>query len=145
LAELVAINSGAACMVSPEGSPVSASFDRIVVAWNGSREARHALGEGMAFIEAARDVRVVTIGWEPDQGSIDDLLRHLAVHGVEAGFERVTNHVDHGTAIIDRCARFGADLLIMGAFAHPPATEMILGGATRTVLNETPLPVLMAH
>jgi nucleotide-binding universal stress UspA family protein len=33
----------------------------------------------------------------------------------------------------------------MGAFAHAPATEMVLGGVTRTVLNESPLPVLIAH
>ncbi|WP_229632084.1 universal stress protein [Pseudoduganella violaceinigra] len=33
----------------------------------------------------------------------------------------------------------------MGAYGHSRFREMMLGGATRTVLAETTLPVLMAH
>jgi nucleotide-binding universal stress UspA family protein len=33
----------------------------------------------------------------------------------------------------------------MGAYGHTRAREFVLGGATRTVLREAPLPVLLSH
>ncbi len=145
LAELVALTSGTPCLLAAERFPVPSIFDRVLIAWNGSGQARHALGEGMMFLEQAKTVRLVTIGCDPGQAGIDDILRHLAAHGVDAGFERVTNRKDAGEALLERCVKFGADLMIMGAYAHAPASEMILGGATRTVLREARIPVLMAH
>ena len=38
-----------------------------------------------------------------------------------------------------------ADLLVMGAYAHSRMRELVLGGATRTILESMTLPVLMAH
>ena len=38
-----------------------------------------------------------------------------------------------------------ADLLVMGAYGHSRFREAILGGATRNMLEQTTVPVLMAH
>ena len=74
------------------------------------------------------------------------MLRHLARHGIEATLERVCKaHEDDGSVLLRQCDRFDADLLVMGAYGHSRATELILGGATRTVLAEASLPVLMSH
>ena len=35
------------------------------------------------------------------------------------------------------------DLLIMGAYSHPRLVEVLLGGATREILREACLPVLL--
>jgi nucleotide-binding universal stress UspA family protein len=37
------------------------------------------------------------------------------------------------------------DLLVMGVYAHARLRELVLGGATRTILKKMTLPVLMAH
>ena len=74
-----------------------------------------------------------------------EVLHHLAAHGVRAEFERVSAGEETGSTLLDCCAGFGADLMIMGAYARSPVAEMVVGGATRTVLNRTSLPVLVAH
>jgi nucleotide-binding universal stress UspA family protein len=47
--------------------------------------------------------------------------------------------------LLSRASDFEADLLVMGAYGHARVRELLLGGATRTVLASTPVPVLMSH
>ncbi|WP_367828626.1 universal stress protein [Ketogulonicigenium vulgare] len=42
-------------------------------------------------------------------------------------------------------ADHGADVLVMGAYGHSRLRQAVLGGTTRSMLNEMPLPVLMSH
>jgi nucleotide-binding universal stress UspA family protein len=147
LAELTALASGTPCLAIPEEAPPPALFDRIILAWNGSREAKRALEDGLIFLKRAKCVRVLVVNGDPEQAEADkQIVRHLARHGVEAGLERVhVLHEDDGSALLRQCAQFGADLLVMGAYGHSRIAELILGGATRTVLAEATLPVLMSH
>ena len=39
----------------------------------------------------------------------------------------------------------GCDLVVMGAYGHSRFREAILGGATRDMLTDAPVPVLMAR
>ena len=39
----------------------------------------------------------------------------------------------------------GVDLLVMGAYGHRRTRELLLGGATRDILREMTVPVLMSH
>ena len=38
-----------------------------------------------------------------------------------------------------------ADLIVMGAYGHSRVRELVLGGATRTLLGSMTGPVLMSH
>jgi len=38
-----------------------------------------------------------------------------------------------------------ADLLVMGGYGHSRFREILLGGATRTILESMTVPVLMSH
>jgi nucleotide-binding universal stress UspA family protein len=38
-----------------------------------------------------------------------------------------------------------SDLLVMGAYGHSRLREFVLGGATRSMINDPPLPVLLSH
>ncbi|HRK96289.1 MAG TPA: universal stress protein, partial [Rhodospirillales bacterium] len=40
---------------------------------------------------------------------------------------------------------FSADLLVMGAYGRSRVRELVLGGATRHVLQHLPIPALMSH
>ena len=40
---------------------------------------------------------------------------------------------------------FGADLMVKGAYTQSRLRQMIFGGATRQIINEAKIPVLMAH
>ena len=48
-------------------------------------------------------------------------------------------------AILEETNEIGADLLVMGAYAHSRLRELVFGGATRDLLRATTVPVLMAH
>jgi nucleotide-binding universal stress UspA family protein len=50
-----------------------------------------------------------------------------------------------GERLVADAVAAGADLLVMGAYGRSRMRETIFGGATRSVLHESALPVLMAH
>jgi nucleotide-binding universal stress UspA family protein len=47
--------------------------------------------------------------------------------------------------ILSRAVDRGSDLIVMGIYGHSRLRELVLGGASRTVLANTTIPVLMAH
>jgi len=47
--------------------------------------------------------------------------------------------------LLSRAADLGADLLVMGAYGHSRVRELLLGGATRSILASMTIPVLMSH
>jgi len=50
-----------------------------------------------------------------------------------------------GQSLLREAHGIGADLLVMGAYAHSRAIEALLGGATRDVLSHVDMPVLLHH
>ena len=151
LAERFMLASGSPCLIVPETEVVDDRFDKIVLAWNGRREAKRAMDDGLVFLKGASAVQVLMIGSETastiDRDAADALLRHLARHGVGAELRRLPHRAsaDIGDALLDGCETFGADLLVMGAYGHPRAMEGVFGGVTRTVLLRASTPVLMSH
>ena len=103
------------------------------------------------LLTAAETVTVLTI--DPREGSRGhgelpgaDISLHLARHGVKAEIERtVSADLPVGEVLLSRVADLGADLLVMGAYGHSRARELLLGGATRSLLRSMTLPVLMSH
>ncbi|MFI4976680.1 MAG: universal stress protein [Caulobacterales bacterium] len=150
LAELVALGSGTPCLVAPEGAPPPRAFERVLLAWNGGREAKRALDDGLVFLKHAKTVIVVTVVDGRDEAaeapSGGPVLAHLARHGVGASLELVeAPDGDAGAALLRHCVAAQADLLIMGAYGHSRAAELVLGGVTRTILARAGLPVLLSH
>jgi nucleotide-binding universal stress UspA family protein len=50
-----------------------------------------------------------------------------------------------GRTLLEKLHELGADMLVMGAYAHNPLREMMFGGVTRYMLDHADLPVLMRH
>jgi nucleotide-binding universal stress UspA family protein len=46
---------------------------------------------------------------------------------------------------LSQASAIGADLLVMGAYGHARWQELVMGGATRTILKSMTVPVLMSH
>ncbi|MDR3509468.1 MAG: universal stress protein [Caulobacteraceae bacterium] len=153
LAELITLESGTPCLLLPPEPPPQLAIDHVVVAWNGSREAKRALQDGLGFLKRAERVTLVMLGGEPttpqamtSQTVQVDVLNHLTRHGIKAQLKAIdAPHGDAGAALLDYCAKNAADLLVMGAYGHSRARELILGGVTRKVLSEAALPVLLSH
>jgi nucleotide-binding universal stress UspA family protein len=52
---------------------------------------------------------------------------------------------DVGATILSRAADHAIDLVVMGLYGHSRLREMVLGGASRTLLSSMTIPVFMAH
>jgi len=44
-----------------------------------------------------------------------------------------------------RAADWASDLIVMGAYGHSRFRELLLGGATRSLLKTMTVPALMSH
>jgi nucleotide-binding universal stress UspA family protein len=49
------------------------------------------------------------------------------------------------SVILSYAADRGVDLIVIGAYSHARAVEMVFGGVTRTLLKQSPIPVLMSR
>jgi nucleotide-binding universal stress UspA family protein len=119
---------------------------RIVLAWNGTREAARALSASLPFLRRAVSVAIVAFGDPPaDSPGPEAAARLLARHGVSVETQarpRDDRDADH---LLQEAKRFRADLVVMGAYSHARWRQIVLGGFTRTMLKQTEIPVLMAH
>lgn len=149
-AERVLFGSGRPVIIFPEqGPPIGPVLGRVAIAWDGARPAARAVSDALPLLKSAGEVRVVTVIDEKPTagpGIGDDLVRHLALHGVSATVDEVKLEGDSiGKTLRSYVAGQRIDLLVMGAFGHSRTREFILGGATRSMLDDPPVPLLMAH
>lgn len=125
------------------------SFDTIVVAWDGGREAARAMADALPFLKSAQRVIVLTIYDKVDSDNDlpdVDIGAYLAKHDVKVEIERGEGiNMPAAEWLLSRTEFIGADLLVMGAYGHHRLTELVLGGMTRSVLRQMILPVLMSH
>jgi nucleotide-binding universal stress UspA family protein len=105
----------------------------------------------LPFLKAAQKVIVLVVnptasaeGHGAERGA--DAAAWLARHGVKVTVQRdVALDADVGGAILSRAADHGADVIVMGIYGHSRMREMVLGGASRTLLASMTVPVFMSH
>lgn len=122
---------------------------RVLVGWNASPEATRAVTDAMPLLARAAEVNVVAFNPQgAPHGEMPgaDIALFLARHGVNVtvSHERGTD-IDAGNLLLSRAADMDVNLLVMGAYGHSRMQELILGGATRTILQSMTMPVLMSH
>lgn len=153
LADALLFEGGCACLVVPHSGKLGAPGKRVLVTWNASRESARALREAMPFLTRAESI--VVLSSEPDDGYDDiarghphaqELSRFLESHGIEAVSSGISDpDISASDAIIGQAADMDADLIVMGAYGHARLREIILGGVTRDLLKQSPVPLLLAH
>lgn len=150
--ESVVLAGGRPVLILPYAGKVPRSFNNILLAWDGGREAARAAADAMPFLMAAKTVHVmhVTRGNRTEVlGPIPglDIAMFFARHGVNVRVtpERGANDVAVGEDLLSRAADLNIDLIVMGAYGHSRMQEWVLGGVTRTMLETMTVPVLMSH
>lgn len=148
LPDYVLLNCGRPVLLVPRTGRFPTIGKRVMVAWNGSMEAAKAVTAALPLLRGAEQVTLAVLGDSADtlgESPGADIALYLARHGVNVEVLRRPEPLDPGKAILSLAADFNVDLLVMGAYGHSRFREMMLGGATRTILATATLPVLMAH
>lgn len=132
------------------GLPEGALPRRVILAWNQSAEAMAATRAALPLLKGADLVDITVVDPPPhgpersDPGGL--LCQMLVRHGVHAEVSVLARSLPRVSEVLARHATDqNADLLVMGAYGHSRFREAILGGATRNMLEQAELPVLMAH
>ena len=122
---------------------------RVLIAWNGSSEAVRAIKAALPLLRHAAMVQVLD-GERDDLSQLAatrlPLLDWLARHGVHAHYRQIADSGhEAGKHLLDEARAMQADLLVMGAWGRSRFSELVLGGATRHVLENAHLPVLLSR
>ena len=149
LPEELALGVGRPVLVVPRYGTFDTLGERVLIAWNGSREATRAVHDALPLLKRAKTVTVLSIDPEHDSGDrmpSADIALHLARHGVAAeGTSTPALDISVGDLLLSQAADLTADLIVMGAYGHSRLREIVLGGATRHILQHMTVPVLMSH
>jgi nucleotide-binding universal stress UspA family protein len=122
--------------------------EAVVVAYDGSlQSARSLYAFEASGLGSSRKVHVVSVaeGHKDAARHADRAVKFLCLHGLEATPHAVETSVPTAEVILHKVDHFQAGLLVMGAYGKPVLREFFLGSVTRTVLDESPVPVFCYH
>jgi len=152
IAEHVPLSAGRPCLILPYAGHWPTLGRRVLVAWDGGREAARAVNDALPLLRRAQQVTIVTIGDRLQGGGTAAqgaaaLGAHLTRHGltVEVRHDSGGGAIAVPDVLLSLAADLSSDLLIMGAYGHNRLRELIMGGVTRAILDHMTLPVLMSH
>lgn len=148
----ILVESGTQCLVMPDAAPgFRNTAQKILIAWDGGREAAQAVRGSIHFLHQSDEIFILTAYRGGDDKSAMEhmnqrLIELLSAHNIEARTLMVQQEgVSSGKSILKQATAIEADLIVMGAYGHSRFREIILGGATRYLLQHAAVPVLFAH
>ncbi|HET9535533.1 MAG TPA: universal stress protein [Mesorhizobium sp.] len=140
--------SGRPVLVVPYIQKTGLKLDRVMVCWDGSRNAARAVADAMPLLRRAGAIEVVTIDTVERRNEVAgaSIAEHLARHGLKIELKSITDKAnDVASTILNHVADSCADFVVMGGYGHSRLREFVLGGATRGMLRSMTVPTLMAH
>ena len=141
------MRAGRPVLVVPHAG-VSTPFQRVVVAWKDTREARRAVRDAIPLLKAAKDVTVVEIASDVDEPAalsrVKDVTVWLESHGVKAVPLASPSKGDDASCLDAILESQAADLVVAGAYGHSRLREWAFGGVTDSVLR-TGRCALLSH
>lgn len=149
LPDYVMLHSARPVLVVPYAGAFERLGDNVLVAWDASMEATRAVTNAIPLLKRARHVTIAVFnptafdnhGEQPGA----DIALYLARHGVNIEVSLQQTGIDIGDAMLSLAAERSCDLIVMGGYGHARLRELLLGGATETLLRSMTVPVLMSH
>ena len=144
--ELV-LDAGRPVLIVPSVGAIPAIGKRVLVAWNGSREASRAAFDCLSLLRPDAELHLLAVDSPRGASTLSRLAEAFARHGVKPLTLSLSRSDGRSVAeeILKHAAEFSADLLTLGCFGHSRLRETVFGGATTDILRMMTLPVLMAH
>jgi nucleotide-binding universal stress UspA family protein len=149
--ERVALEAGGPVLVVPHAGTFATVGRRILIAWNDSPQSARAVRDALPFLASASAVTVLALSADAPTGDRASrpaarVASRLKDRGIAVDVrDTVSGDVEAGEMILSQAADMGADLIVMGAYGHSRASELVLGGTTRTLFRRMTVPTLMSH
>jgi len=147
--EAALFGSGRPILAVPYIQKSDLALGRVMVCWDGSRNAARAAADAMPLLLRAKSIDVVIVTAErakSDEIAGADIAHHLARHDLDVAVQRIVSvDSDVANTLLSHAADTGADFIVMGGYGHSRLREFVLGGATRGILAAMTVPVLMSH
>ena len=149
LVERVAMATERPSLIVPYIGAAKTPGNNVMLCWNGSREAVRAATGALPLLRSAAKVSLLMV--DPSKASAAskpgaDVAQWLARHGVKATLQHDSAEGSHvGGVILSRAADRDVDLIVMGLYGHSRMRELVMGGASRTLLASMTVPLLVAH
>ncbi|MGY6769460.1 universal stress protein [Komagataeibacter xylinus] len=142
----ILFESGRGVIIAPPVAPPTIG-KRICIGWNGTSEAASAIHHALPLLRRAEAVCIL---YSPAYQRPGPEARHvrsfLSLHGIEANIHEFGSDTRPvGEEMLAAAHDFNADMLVMGAYSHSRLRQMILGGVTRHMLENSDIVVLMSR
>jgi len=148
----LAMESGRPVLVVPKSGEIGTIGERVLVAWNNSRESARAVYDALPILQRANEVRVLCVEEPGKEATTGDragmeICAALARQGVKcvADHIRPSASFEPGALLLAQVEQHKCDLLVMGCYGRSRFREFILGGATRHILRNALVPVMLSH
>lgn len=138
-------------MINALSAPNAVCPERAFVAWNGGLPAARGLHAALPLLAPGAEVTVALfdpVSSEDRDGENpgSDVARWLSHRGFQVSLQQYPSGGEEiGIGILKRAAETGADLVVTGAYGHSRMRQRVFGGTTRTLIEQTKVPVLLAH
>lgn len=145
--ERVVRHSEKPCMVTPA---TFTEIRKILLAYDGSDHARHALQTAVALSRAtSAELIILTAAEGEDAGPartvLEEALAEVERAGIKGGVPLIVEARHAAEAIQETSDEQGCDLIVMGTYGHSRIREMILGSTTTRVMTQAKVPVLLVR
>lgn len=149
--ESLLVESGRPLLLIPHIMKAPQPIRRVLIAWNGSREAARATFDALPFLKAADSVEIFSV--DPPETATQtpamagaEIAATLARHGIKVTVTcQEKTGLPPASAIENRLSDSSIDLLVMGAFGNKRWWEMLFGGVTRTLLDSMTALTLLSR
>ena len=147
----VLMESGRPVLIIPFDKQVKEIGEYIALAWNGTREATRATYDALPFLTSAKEVKMICVDMEGDGADKDtafgsELATTLARHEITVIVsDSPKKSISIGAQLLEEAEAGGCDLLVAGGYGHSRSREFIFGGATKYILKNMTIPVLISH
>ncbi len=149
--EALVFACGRPVMVVPYVGHFDTVGRRVLVGWNGRREAARAVADALPILERAQSVTLLAIDTAPGRAEVGEgaalgMTRHLAHHGIRAEATHVIRDPHEvGDTLLNITTDLSCDLIVMGAYGRNRLQSLVLGSLTGFILEHMTVPVLLSH
>lgn len=129
----------------PENVAMTDFSGSVLIAWDGGHESANAMRAAVPLLKLAGHVHVLTVTEKSADFPPSDALCYLSRHDIHAELHEVEPQGTIAHTIEQTAKRLGAGLLVMGVYGHSRLRELLLGGVSRDLLDNSTVPLLLAH